>query len=180
MNNSKKINLLLVQSVLWGAIFFSSLALVYHIRWFIPFLMDNSSGVVPGQQMPFIWFVVQICNNIIFVFVSALLIRLVRKYQETGFFDSDSLQAFDGVIISCMLLALLSTVQIIANNYYEVHSDQWNSIIGISNLLFRSFTKLLIFQQPQTMYFLLAVILWAVKQFVTKALVIKSENESFV
>jgi hypothetical protein len=30
------------------------------------------------------------------------------------------------------------------------------------------------------MYFLLAIILWAVRQFVSKALVIKSENEAIV
>jgi hypothetical protein len=30
------------------------------------------------------------------------------------------------------------------------------------------------------MYFLLAIILWVVKQFVSKALLIKEENEAFV
>lgn len=180
MSKSKIFNLVLIQSVLWGAIFFSSLALMYHIRWFIPFLMDNTNGVVPNQQMPFIWFVVQICNNIIFIFVGFLLYKLFRKYQQTGFFDSESLKAFDGVIISCILLALLGAVQIVSNNFYEVHFNQWTSVVGVSNILFRSFTKLLIFSEPQTMYFLVVIFLWAVKQFVIKALIVKNENEAFV
>jgi hypothetical protein len=180
MNKSKISNPILIKSVLWGAIFFSTLALVYHIRWFIPFLKDDTNGVVPNNQMPFIWFVVQICNNIIFLFVGFLLYKLFRKYQQTGYFDNESLKAFDGVIISCIGLALLGAVQIISNNFYEVHFNQWTSGVSVSNLLFRSFTKLLIFQEPQTMYFLLAIILWAVKQFVKNALIIKNENEAFV
>ncbi len=180
MNDSKFSNLIYIKSVLWGAIFFSSLALIYHVRWFIPFLMDNTNGVIPNNQLPFIWFVIQICNNIIFLFVSFLLFKLFRKYQQKGYFDNESLKAFDGVIISCVGIALLGSVQIISNNFYEVHFRQWSSIKSVSNLLFRSFTKLLIFQEPQTMYFLLAIILWAVKQFVTKALIIKNENEAFI
>ena len=180
MSKSKISNLILIKSVLWGAIFFSALALVYHIRWFIPFLQDNTNGVVPNQQMPFIWFVVQICNNIIFLFVAVLLFKLFRKYQQTGFFDRESLKTFDGVIISCIGLALLSAVQIVSNNFYEVHFNQWTSVVSVSNLLFRSFTKLLIFQEPQTMYLLLATILWTVKQFVNKAIFVKIENEKFI
>ena len=180
MSNSKIFNLILIKCALWGAILLSAVALVYHIRWFIPFLRDNTYGVVPNQQMPFIWFVVQICNNLIFLFVGFLLFKLFRKYQQTGFFDSESLKAFDAVIISCIGLALLGAVQIVSNNFYEVHFNQWTSVINVTNLLFRSFTKLLIFQDPKTMYFLLAIILWAVKQFVTKALIVKNENEAFV
>jgi len=180
MSKSIISNFILIKSVLWGAIFFSALALVYHVRWFIPFLQDNTNGVVPNQQMSFIWFVVQICNNIIFLFVGFLLFKLFRKYQQTGFFDSECLKAFDGVIISCIGLALLGAVQIVSNGFYEIHFNQWTSVVSVSNLLFRSFTKLLIFQEPQTMYFLLAIILWAVKQFVAKALIVKNENEAFI
>lgn len=180
MSKSKISVSVLIKFVLWGAIFFSALALVYHIRWFIPFLQYHVCAVVPNGQMPFIWFIVQICNNIIFLLVGFLLFRLFSRYEQTGFFDNESLKAFDGVIISCIGLALSGAIQIISNNFYEVHFSEWTSVIGVSNLLFRSFTKFFIFQEPQTMYFLLAIILWAVKQFVTKALLVKSENEAFV
>jgi hypothetical protein len=92
MSNLKISKFILIKSVLWGTIFFSALALVYHIRWFIPFLQNNTSGVVPDQQMPFIWFVVQICNNIIFLLVTIILFKLFTKYQQTGFFDSECLK----------------------------------------------------------------------------------------
>jgi hypothetical protein len=180
MNASKRPNTTFIKAVLWGAIFFSVLALIYHIRWFVPFLENNSHGVVPEHQMPVVWFVVQICNNIIFLFVSFLLYRLFGKFQQTGYFDTNSLKAFDGVILSCIVLAFLGLVQVISNNIYELHFNQWTSLFAISNLLFRSFTRLLIFQDPQTMYFLLAIVLWSVRQFVTKALMVKKENEAFV
>lgn len=180
MSKLKIPNLTLITSVLWVAIFFSALALVYHTRWFISYLQDNTSGVVPNRQMPFVWFVVQICNNIIFLFVGFLLFQLLKKYKQTGFFDNGSLKAFNGVIGSCIGLTCLGAIQIVSNNFYEVHFNEWTSIVSVSNLLFRSFTRLLVFQEPQTMYFLSAIILWSVKQFVTKALIIKNENEAFV
>lgn len=180
MIKSKISSLSLINLVLWGANVFSALALVYHIRWFIPFLQNNVNGVIPGKQMPFIWFIVQIGNNLIFLYVGFLLIKLFRKFEQTGFFDNESLRVFDGVINSSLGLALLGTVQLLATNLNELHFSEWTSLAGISNLLFRSFTRLLIFQEPQTMYFLLAIILWAVKQFVIKALIIKNENEAFV
>jgi hypothetical protein len=62
----------------------------------------------------------------------------------------------------------------------KVRLQQWTSPVSIANLALRSFTRLLILKEPQTMYFLLAIILWSVKQFVAKALIIKHENESFV
>ncbi len=169
-----------IKAILWGIICFSSLALVYHIRWFIPFLNDSSTHIVPEGQEPLVWFIVQICNNIIFLLVGYLLIRLFAKYQQTGFFDKESLQVLKGVIISCIALGLLGAVQNITNNFNEVHINQWTSIEGILNLSFRTFTNLLLFREPQTMYFLLAIILWVVKQFVTKALFVKTENEAFI
>jgi hypothetical protein len=180
MSKKQTSNLILIKIVLWGAIFFSAEALVYHIRWFIPFLSNKITYVVPDGKMPFIWFVVQICDNIIFLLVGLLLIRLFSKYTKTGFFDKGSLKVFNGVIISCVALALLGAIQTTINNFYVVHFNQWTSVQSVSNLLFRSFTRLLIFREPQTMYFFLAIILWAVKQFVTKALIIKNENEAFV
>ena len=180
MNKTKTFNITLINIVLWGAIGFSTLALVYHIRWFIPFLEGKTAFVVPGSQLPFLWFVVQICSNVIFLLVGFAFVNLFRKYQKTGFFDQGSLKVFDIVIISCVGLAFLGAIQTISNNFYEVRFNDWTSFDSIANLLFRSFTRLLVFREPQTLYLLLALILWPVKQFISKALIIKDENESFV
>lgn len=177
-NESAK--LVLIKIILWGTMGFSTLALVFHIRWFIPFLIAGQKNVVPAGQEPFIWFIVQICNNIIFLVVGYLLLRLFTRYKKTGFFDPESLKVFNGIIISCLALAVLGAVQITVNDFSEVHTDQWTSIISISNLSFRTFTKLLLIKSPQTMYFLVAIILWVVKQFIVKALQVKNENEAFI
>lgn len=180
MNITSKRNLSLFRTILWVAVFFSTMALVYHIRWVVPFLQNGTDSVVPENRLPFLWFIVQICTNIIFVICGLSLIKLLRKFRETGFFDTESFKVLDIIIISCICLAFLGVIQTIFNNIHELHINEWTSAEGIANLSFRSFTKLLIFSEPQTMYFLLAIILWSVKQFVTNALLIKKENETFV
>ncbi len=180
MRNIRISKMLGIQIVLWITIFFSGEALIYHVRWFVPFLTSQMSYIVPAGHTPLVWFMVQILSDCIFLYVGYLLIRLFGNYRRTGFFDEKSLKVFDGVILACIALAVLGAGQTILNNWNEVHINQWNSLEAISNLLFRSFTNLIVFREPQTMYFLLAIILWAVKQFVTKALFVKSENEAFI
>lgn len=173
--------LILIKVVLWVTIYFSGLALIYHTRWFITFLLNsNIHFVVPVSEVPFVWFIIQICSNLIFLYVSYLLIRLFKKYRRTGFFDEESLKVFNGIILSCLGLAILGATKIIINNFSEVHIGEWTSLEAIINLFFRSFTRLLVINGPQTMYLLLAIILWSVKQFVISALDVKRENESFV
>lgn len=180
MRKTNSPSLPFIKVILWGIIFLSCLALIYHVRWFIAFLKSNTNVVVPNEQVSVVWYVIQIGSNIIFVHVSFLLMKLFNKYQETGFFDAASLKVFDIVILSCVLLALFGSVITVYNNYKEIHLEDWTKLAGVINLIFRSFTNLLVFKEPQTMYFLLALILWAVKQFVTKALILKNENEAFV
>jgi hypothetical protein len=180
MSKTQISSLIPVKVILWGTIFFSAEGLVYNVRWFIPFLNNHTTNVVPIGKMPLLWFLVQILENIIFLVVGGLLIRLVNKFRRTGFFDEESLKVLNGVILSCIALALLGAIQTIANNFYEVHFDQWTSLESIANRALRSFTRLLVLREPQTMYFLLAIILWAIRQFVSRALVIKSENEAIV
>ena len=177
-NESAK--LFLIKIVLWGTMGFSTLALVFHIRWFIPFVINQQNLVVPTGQEPYTWFIVQICNNIIFLVVGYLLLRLFNRYKKTGFFDPVSLKVFDGVILSCVALAVLGAAQITVNDFNEVHFAQWTSIISVSNLSFQTFTKLLLIKSPQIIYFLVAIILWVVKQFTVKALQVKNENETFI
>ncbi|MEI7523819.1 MAG: hypothetical protein WCJ95_05795 [Mariniphaga sp.] len=167
--------------VLWITVYFSALALVYHIRWFIPFLLNGSMHfVVPPNEVPLVWFGTQISTNLIFLYVAWLLIRLIRKFKKSGFFDRGSLKALDGVIVSCLALALLGAVRIILNNLSELHLNDWTSAVSIVNLITRSFTRLLVFSAPQTIYLLLSIILWSVRQFVTTALAVKEENEKFI
>ncbi|MBK7288956.1 MAG: hypothetical protein KBF82_06595 [Chitinophagaceae bacterium] len=180
MSKSKISKLTFIKTVLWGAIFLSVLALVYNVRWFIPFLSDKKAYVVPFGQTPLIWFIVQICNNLIFLFVGYSLIRLFNKYQRTGFFDTQSLKVLDGVIISCIGLAALGVLKLSFSNFNDVQLNAFNSIQSSINLSARFLTNIITFKEPQTMYILLAIILWTVKQFVTKALFIKTENEAFV
>jgi hypothetical protein len=180
MSKTQFSSLIPVKVILWGTIFFSAEGLLYSVRWFIPFLKNNTSYIVPLGKMPLLWFLVQIFENIIFLLVGGLLIRLVNKYKRTGFFDEESLKVLNGVILSCVALALLGAIQTIANNLYEVHFDRWTSLASVANLAYRSFTKLVILREPQTMYLLLAIILWVVKQFVSKALVIKRDHEAIV
>jgi hypothetical protein len=177
-NESAK--LFLIKIILWGTMLMSTLALIFHIRWFIPFVINQQNHFVPAGQEPFVWFVVQICNNLIFLVVGYLLIRLFTRYKKTGYFDPGSLKVFNGVILSCLALAVLGAAQIVANDFNDMHLDQWTSIVSVSNLSFRTFTQLLLIKSPQTMYFLVAIILWVVKQFTVKALQLKNENEAFI
>ncbi len=109
-----------------------------------------------------------------------LLLRLFKKYTKTGFFEETSIIVLNNIIFSCIFLAILGTIQVLFNNFSEVHVSDWNSMESSLNLFFRSFTKLFVFGSPQTMYFLLAIIIWSIKQFVSQAIFIKKENESFI
>jgi len=181
MLKTKLSRLILIKVVLWVIIYFSTLALIYHIRWFIPFLINAENHfTVPMGEVPSVWFVVQISSNLIFLYVSWMLIRLFGNYEQTGYFDLSCLAVLNGIIWSCLGLAILGALKIIINNFNEVHLSEWTSAVSGINLFTRSFTRLLIFNSPQTIYLLLASILWAVKQFVTRALAVKQENETFI
>jgi hypothetical protein len=170
----------LIWVVLGAVIFFSGLALLYNVRWYVPYLNDGIHYIVPAGNIPGLWFVVQIVDNLIYLFVGYLLARLFSKFQRTGYFDQKSLKSFDGIILSCVLLAIIGAIQTVLNNFGEVHLDEWNSLAAVANLLFRSFTHLIVFREPQTMFLLLAVILWVVKQFVNRALFVKIDNEAII
>jgi hypothetical protein len=168
-----------IKFILWGAIFFSATALTYHIRWFVPFLTTKISYVVPNGQSPLIWFLVQICNNLIFLFVEFLLIKLFSKFQQTGFFDKECIVVLDRITISCIGLAILGVIKLGFSNYNDIQVSEINPVSGL-NLFVRFLTNILVFKEPQTMYLLLATILWTVKQFVNKAIFVKIENEKFI
>lgn len=163
-----------------GAVLLSAQALIYYIRWFVPLLTEHHSFIAPPVKIPELWFITKIAGNFIFLWVGVLLLTLYRKYQRTGYFEKDSLRLLDRVIIACLSLAFLGFVNTICENSDELYTDQWTSLWSISNSLFRFFTRLLVLKEPQTMYLLLAAILWGVRQFVGEALKVKKENESFI
>jgi hypothetical protein len=168
-----------IKLILWGAMFFSATALIYHIRWFVAFLTTKISYVVPNGQSPLIWFLVQICNNFIFLFVGYLLIKLFSKFQQTGFFDKECIVVLDRITISCIGLAILGVIKLGFSNYNDIQVSEINPVSGLNSFI-RFLTNILVFKEPQTMYLLLATILWTVKQFVSKAIFVKIENEKFI
>jgi hypothetical protein len=165
--------------ILWGAICFSATALIYHIRWFIPFLVNNIAYVVPNGQAPLIWFIVQICNNFIFLYVSYLLIKLFQKYQQVGFFEKECIVVFQKIIISCVALSILGIVKLGFSNYNDMQIGKLSIESGFYSFI-RFFVNIFVFKEPQTMYLLIATMLWVVKQFVAKAIFVKAENEKFI
>ena len=172
-------NTIFIKSILWGAIFFSTMALIYHIRWLIPFLTNKISYVVPNGQLPLIWFLVQICNNLIFLFVAYLLIKLFNKFQKTGYFDKECIVVLDRIIFSCTGLAILGVIKLGFSNYNDIQVSEIKEVSEL-NLFIRFFTNILVLKEPQTMYLLIASILWTVKQFVNNAIFVKRENEKFI
>jgi hypothetical protein len=155
-------------------------ALVYYIRWFIPFLLFHRVGNVPPDKIPMLWFINKIASNAIFFIAGMVLLRLFARLRQSGYFGKDSMRILDVVILSCLGLAALGFMQTIGDNIRELHFRQWTSAWAAANLAWRFVTKLLVFREPQTMYLLLAGILWAVREFVEKALAVKQENESII
>ncbi|MEM1135812.1 MAG: hypothetical protein AAGI07_08220 [Bacteroidota bacterium] len=180
MDKIKFSKLALIKSALWGVILLSILALVYHVRWFLPFLLNSVVYKVPSGQSPITWFSVQIFSNIIFLFMGYLLIRLFNKYKQLGYSDRDSLKVFDVVIISCLCLTILGVVKIAFSEFYPLPLNEYKTLWGGINLVAFLIIDTVTIKEPQTMYLLLAIILWAVKQFVIKALFVESENEAFI
>ena len=66
--------------MLRATIGFSALALLYHVRWFISFLINDSDYVVPVNQSPLIWFITQIISNIVCWFPAGTTIQ--KTYSD--------------------------------------------------------------------------------------------------
>jgi len=180
MHALKPSKLNLIKLTLWVVIILSSSAILYHTRWLIPYLLNAVDYKIPNGQSPLIWFITQIGANLIFLYVGFLLLRLFKNYQKQGYFEKDNLKIFDYVMFSCLGLALLTIVRLAFSNFYFLSLENYISIKGMLNLFALLIIDTLTFKEPQTMYILLAFIMWVVKQFVTKALSFKHENEAFI
>ena len=107
-------------SIVWVAIFLSATALIYHVRWFIPFLANKTAYVVPAGQEPFTWFLIQIGNNLVFLFAGYLLVQLFNRFRKTGFFDEKCVGVFKRIIACCLLLALMGVIKLASGSYNSI------------------------------------------------------------
>ena len=170
----------LIALIGWATLCFSVEAIIYYTRWFVPLLAGHPSFVAPPVKFPELWFIAKIASNGIFLWVGILLLGLFKKYKRNGYFDKDSLRVLDKVILSCIALAFLGFLRTLVENFGELHTEDWTSAWGVANRLWRFFTRMLIFKEPQTMYLLLAAILCGIRQFVVQALSVKKENDLFI
>ena len=170
----------LIALIGWGAVLLSAEALIYYTRWFIPLLTGHHSFVAPPVNIPELWFIGKIASNAIFLWVGVLLLRLYTKYRRSGYFEKGSADILNKVIVACLALAFIGFVQTICENADALHINQWTSLWAVANSLWRFFTHLIVLREPQTMYLLLAAIVWGIKQFVSQALNVKRENELII
>ncbi|OOG77502.1 DUF2975 domain-containing protein [Algoriphagus sp. A40] len=180
MGLTKPSKIILLKCAILGTMLFSSLAVVYHVRWLIAFLLSSAQNHVPSGQQPLIWFCVQILSNATFLAVGYFMLSLFDRYKQRNYFDDYSLKVLNGVIHSCFFLAILGVIKLASSEFYPLPLDEYKSIWGTLNLMTFLLIDVVTFKEPQTMYLLIAIILWAVKQFSIKAIAIKSENEAII
>lgn len=135
---------------------------------------------VPDGQSPIVWFMVQICSNLIFIYVGYALIRHFNRFHKTGFFEKSSFKVFNTIIFSCISLGILAIIKLAFSNFYPLPLEEYNSLWGTINLVTYLLIDTVTFKEPQTMYLLIGIVLWTVKQFTLKAIAIKSENEEII
>lgn len=171
---------ILIGLIAVATILLSLQAIIYYVRWFVPFLNSHHSYIVPPGKTAIIWFVIKIITNTIFLIVGILLLKLYRQFRTSGYFGKESLRVLDFFVLSCLGLAILGLFQTICDNISDLHFNEWSSAWATANRIYRFITHQFVLRDPQTMYILLAAILWSVRQFVEKALTVKKENESFI
>jgi hypothetical protein len=171
---------LLIGIIATATVLLSLQAIVYYIRWFIPFLSSHHSYIAPPDKIATVWFIVKIISNAIFFAAGVFLFRLFWRFRALGYFSRDSLRVLDFFIGCCITLALLGLFETICDNFSELHSGEWSSAWDIMNRVYRFGTHELVLREPQTMFILIAAVLWAIRQFVAVALTVKKENESFI
>jgi hypothetical protein len=106
--------------------------------------------------------------------------RLFNKFQQVGYFDQECMRVLDKTIVCCIGLALLGLLKLTFSNYNDIDVSGDLTLQSSFNLFSRFVMNIIVFKEPQTMYLLLATILWTIKQFVKKAILVKSENEAFI
>lgn len=180
MQNIKLSKLDLIKIISWSIILFSISAIIYHVRWLVPYLQDSIYHKVPSGQSPLVWFLAQIGSNIIFLYVGFALLRLNFNFHNRNMHTKNGLRIFDQVIVSCLGLVLLSVIRIASSDFYTLSLDQYVGIEGIFNLVTMLIIDTLTFKESQSMYIIIVPVMWIIKQFALKAISYKQENEAFI
>lgn len=171
---------ILIGFIAVATVLLSLQAIIYYIRWFIPFLNNHHSYIIPPGKTGAVWFIVQIISNSIFLTVGILLFKLFWRFRASGYFGKESLRVLDFFVLSSLGLAILGFFQTFSDNISNLHFSEWSSPWDAANRTYHFITHQFFLREPQTMYILLAAILWSVRLFVEKALTVKKENESFI
>ncbi len=170
----------LPEFVCWVCLYFSIVSLVYHIRWYVPWLENGFEFLVPAGQKPGVWFLSQILTNVLLVSATVFLTLFVRSFRKTEYFNTKSGRYISGIIWCCIGLGAIGLLKTVMNNPELIHWEDWNSPAAILNLLMKSVTELVFLREPQTMYFLLGMALWIIRLFITKAVGFKEDSEAVI
>ena len=178
----------------------STVVLFYHTASFAGYLADSNTELLNVGASATAWFIVQIFTKLLFILVGYLTIKLVEQYENIGFFEAQSLVYFNYIALACICMAVLQAssfatdiylglqVQVIPEN--QLFQEPEPTMLEESVLAFRSsifmmaaihfVTKLFIGENPQTMYFMMALVVFTIKHFVKKALLIQADNQSII
>lgn len=161
-----------------------------HIIQFISMINNPNFKILDIGASPKAWFVTQFCTRTLFLAVGFFILRLIQQYEKTGFYTSKSLRLFDYIALACVGMAILEAGLFSYNIYLGLQStyislqntiptevDQYGILLMTS---IRFIFKLFIGDSPQTMYFIMALVVLAIKEFVKKALVVHLENQAFI
>lgn len=170
----------LAEFVGWICIYFSLVSLVYHIRWYIPWLQNGYQFLTPFGQNPNIWFLSQIFTNLFLLLGSIFLTYFIRSFREVKYLSYKSSFFISGIILCSIGLGCIGILKTILNNTESIHFEDWKNLESVFNLLLKSATELIFIKEPQTMYFMVGITLWIIKTFVSKALTYKEDSESVI
>lgn len=170
----------MIQLFVWALCYLSLVSLVYHIRWYVPFLQRGAQFLVPSDQNPAIWFPAQILMNATYLFASVCLALFIRSYQRLGYLNLSSCRLIHGIIFSCLLLGMVGVVKTVVNNFEMIHWQDWAGVEAVLNLMLKSVVDLFFLKEPQTMYVLVGIALWVISQYVTRAVGYKEDSEAVI
>jgi hypothetical protein len=187
----------IVKYCLYALSIITLLVMITHIAQFYTHLNNPEYKILDVGASVNAWFFVQFCSRTLFLVVGYLILKLIRQYELTGFYDSKSLILFNYISLACICIAILESGLFSYNIYLGLSSKltslkdvvpieggtfcpKFDQITVLCMTMIRFVFNLFIGDSPQTMYFIMALAVLAIKQFVKKALVIHSENQAFI
>ena len=187
-----------IKYCMYALMLVSTIVLFSHTASFAMYLAGSNTELLAIGASPMAWFIVQIFTKLLFILVGYLTIKLVEQYENIGFFEAQSLVYFNYIALACIGMAVLQASSFATDIYLglqvqvipESQLFQDPTMLEESVLAFRSsifmmaaihfVTKLFIGENPQTMYFMMALVVFTIKHFVKKALLIQADNQSII